>query len=76
MRKHDVALIVPFLAVVLVGPATHAEQSVCGAAAGRGEGPHTPSSTAHLKDDYFWLREKNNPEVIKHLEPRTPTPKR
>ena len=21
-----------------------------------------------LKDDYFWLREKSNPEVIKHLE--------
>src|SRR6478672_8185276 len=21
-----------------------------------------------LKDDYFWLREKNNPEVIKYME--------
>ena len=28
-----------------------------------------PRSTAtRLKDDYFWLREKSNPEVIKYLE--------
>ena len=28
-----------------------------------------PRFTAtRLKDDYFWLREKNNPEVIKYLE--------
>jgi oligopeptidase B len=31
--------------------------------------PHqTPIHGRTLKDDYFWLREKSNPEVIKHLE--------
>ena len=31
--------------------------------------PHTTEIHGYtLKDDYFWLREKTNPEVIKHLE--------
>jgi oligopeptidase B len=31
--------------------------------------PHdTPIHGQTLKDDYFWLREKSNPEVIRHLE--------
>jgi oligopeptidase B len=31
--------------------------------------PHTTEIHGYtLKDDYFWLREKNNPEVIKYLE--------
>jgi oligopeptidase B len=69
MRKHDVALIVPFLAVVLVGPATHAEQSVVAQPPIAAKRPHTTEIHGHtLKDDYFWLREKSNPDVIKYLE--------
>jgi oligopeptidase B len=31
--------------------------------------PHPTNINGHtLKDDYFWLRNKENPEVIKHLE--------
>ena len=31
--------------------------------------PHeTPIHRRTLKDDYFWMRDKSNPEVIKHLE--------
>ena len=29
-----------------------------------------------LEDDYFWLREKSNPEVVTYLEAKTPTPRR
>jgi oligopeptidase B len=31
--------------------------------------PHPTNINGHtLKDDYFWLRDKQNPDVIKHLE--------
>jgi len=31
--------------------------------------PHTTEIHGYtLKDDYFWLREKKNPEVLKYLE--------
>ena len=69
MRKHDVALLVPFLAVALVGPATHAEQSVVAQPPTAAKRPHTTEIHGYtLKDDYFWLREKSNPDVIKYLE--------
>ena len=69
MRKHDVALVVPFLAVALVGPATHAEQSVVAQPPAAAKRPHTTEIHGYtLKDDYFWLREKSNPDVIKYLE--------
>ncbi len=69
MTKHDVALVVPFLAVALVGPATHAEQSVLAQPPTAAKRPHTTEIHGYtLKDDYFWLREKSNPEVIKYLE--------
>ena len=69
MRKHDVALVVPFLAVALVGPATYAEQSVVPQPPTAAKLPHTTEIHGYtLKDDYFWLREKSNPDVIKYLE--------
>ena len=69
MRKHDVALVVPFLAVALVGPATYAEQSVVAQPPTAAKRPHTTEIHGYtLKDDYFWLREKSNPDVIKYLE--------
>ena len=69
MRKHNVALVVPFLAVALVGPVTHAEQSVVAQPPTAAKRPHTTEIHGYtLKDDYFWLREKSNPDVIKYLE--------
>jgi oligopeptidase B len=48
--------------------------------------PHPPAARTVPKelklhgdtriDNYFWLREKSNPEVIRHLRPKTPTPRR
>ena len=68
MTKHEVALVVPILAMALVAPPTHAQQP----------GPPPPVAARHphtteihgytLKDDYFWLRDKANPEVITYLE--------
>ena len=69
MKKHDVALVVPFLAVALAGPSTHAEQAARPQPPVAVKRPHTTEIHGYtLKDDYFWLREKSNPEVIKHLE--------
>ena len=69
MKKHDVALVVPFLAVALAGPSTHAEQASCRSHRSATKRPHTTEIHGYtLKDDYFWLREKSNPEVIKYLE--------
>ena len=69
MTKQNVALVVPFLAVALVGPATHAEQAPRTQPPVAAKRPHTTEIHGYtLKDDYFWLREKSNPEVIKYLE--------
>ncbi len=69
MTKQHVALVVPFLAVALVGPATHAEQAPRTQPPVAAKRPHTTEIHGYtLKDDYFWLREKSNPEVIKYLE--------
>ena len=69
MTKHDVALVVPFLAVALAGASTHAGQTVLPQPPMATKRPHTTEIHGYtLKDDYFWLREKSNPEVIKYLE--------
>ncbi len=74
MKKHDVALV---LAVALTAPSAFARQLIS-----RSDGivsavqapiaakkPHTTTIHGYtLKDDYFWLREKSNPDVIKYLE--------
>jgi oligopeptidase B len=69
MTKHDVALVVPFLAVALAGASTHAWQSVLPQPPMATKRPHTTEIHGYtLKDDYFWLREKSNPDVVKYLE--------
>jgi oligopeptidase B len=68
MKRHDVALVLPILAVALVAPATEARQAVQQPPVATKK-PHTTEIHGYtLKDDYFWLREKSNPEVLKHLE--------
>ena len=69
MTKHEVALVVPFLAVALAGSATHAGQSVLPQPPMAAKRPHTTEIHGYtLTDDYFWLREKSNPDVINYLE--------
>src|SRR3954470_22295957 len=67
MKKNDVAFAITLTAASLVAPSTQAQQSAAPPVAVRK--PH--STEIHgltLKDDYFWLREKSNPEVIAYLE--------
>ena len=69
MTKHDVALVVPFLAVALVGPADARRAGGPPQPPVAAKSPHTTEIHGYtLKDDYFWLREKSNPEVIAYLE--------
>jgi oligopeptidase B len=68
MKKHDVALMVPLLAAALAAPA-HAQQASPMQPPVAAKNPHTTEIHGYtLKDDYFWLRDKSNPEVIKYLE--------
>ena len=69
MTKHEVALVVPILAMALVAPPTQAQQAGPPQPPAAARRPHTTEIHGYtLKDDYFWLREKANPEVIKYLE--------
>ena len=68
MRRQEIAFLIPIVAAALSAPAILARQSA----------PEPPiaakkprSFEIHgytLKDDYFWLREKSSPEVVKYLE--------
>ena len=69
MTKHEVALVVPILAMALVAPSTQAQQAGPPQPPAAARRPHTTEIHGYtLKDDYFWLREKANPEVITYLE--------
>jgi oligopeptidase B len=68
VKKHDTALVVSLTAVSLVMPAARAQQSVPQPPVAAKK-QHTVQIHGYtLTDDYFWLREKSNPEVIKYLE--------
>jgi oligopeptidase B len=72
MKKQDVVLVVQCLAVAVGAPSVYAQR----AAQQQPQQPPVAAKKPHttqihgytLKDDYFWLREKSNPEVIKYLE--------
>ena len=69
MTKHEVALVVPILAMALVAPPTQAQQAGPPQPPAAARRPHTTEIHGYtLKDDYFWLRDKTNPEVLKYLE--------
>ena len=69
MRKRDLALVVQCLAVALVAPSIYAQQSAQQQPPLAAKKPHATEIHGYmLEDDYFWLREKSNPEVIKYLE--------
>ena len=70
MKKHDL-LLVASLTAALAAPALNAQQT-----AQTVPQPPVAEKKKHttqihgytLEDDYFWLREKSNPSVIKYLE--------
>ncbi len=66
MKKHDVVLIAA-LTAVLGAPVLEARQTAQPPVAAKKAHP-TRIHGYTLEDDYFWLREKSNPEVIKYLE--------
>ena len=69
MTKHEVALVVPILAMALVAPSTQAQQAGPPQPPAAARRPHATEIHGYtLKDDYFWLRDKANPEVVKYLE--------
>ena len=69
MTKHEVALVVPILAMALVAPSTQAQQAGPPQPPAAARRPHTTEIHGYtLKDDYFWLRDKANPEVVTYLE--------
>jgi oligopeptidase B len=68
MRKQDMALLIPVVAVALSAPAALARQSTQEPPMAAKKPRATEIHGVTLKDDYFWLREKSNPEVVKYLE--------
>src|SRR5512145_579843 len=67
MKTRHPALVVPLVAAALAAPALLAQEGVQPPVAMKK--PHT--TQVHgltLTDNYFWLREKGSPEVIKYLE--------
>ena len=68
MKKREVALVVPCLAAVLAGPTPHAQTSAPTPPVAARKAHTTSIHGYTLTDDYFWLREKSNPEVVKYLE--------
>jgi oligopeptidase B len=68
MKKHDAALVVSLTTLALVATTTGAQQSIPQPPVAAKK-PHTVEIHGYkMKDDYFWLREKSNPDVIKYLE--------
>jgi oligopeptidase B len=66
MKKRDLVLTAS-LSAMLATVTVIAQQAAQPPAAAKQ--PHTtPIHGLTLQDDYFWLREKSNPEVIKYLE--------
>jgi oligopeptidase B len=68
MRRQDIAFLVPLVAAALSAPTVLARQSAQEPPIAAKKPRTTEIHGYTLKDDYFWLREKSNPEVLKYLE--------
>src|SRR6185295_12703682 len=69
MKRQFTALILAGALVVTLAPALLAQNGAGSQPPMAKKTPHTTDIHGYkLKDDYFWLREKKNPEVIKYLE--------
>jgi oligopeptidase B len=69
MKRFNIALLLQAaLLITLLAPTTLAQSGYKSPPLAK-KMPHTTEIHGYtLKDDYFWLREKTNPEVIKYLE--------
>ena len=68
MNKRHMLLVSPALAVGLLAPPAVGQEAASRPPVAE-KRPHKTEIHGHtLTDDYFWLREKSNPEVIKYLE--------
>ena len=68
MRRQDVAFLIPIVAAALSAPAILARQSAVEPPMAAKKPRSVEIHGYTLKDDYFWLREKSSPEVVKYLE--------
>jgi oligopeptidase B len=68
MRKRHLLLASPVLLAGLLAPAALAQESAPRPPLAEKKPHATRIHELTLEDDYFWLREKTNPEVIKYLE--------
>jgi len=68
MRRQDVAFLIPIVAAALSAPAILARQSALEPPMAAKKPRSVEIHGYTLKDDYFWLREKSSPEVVKYLE--------
>lgn len=67
MKTRRMLLAPPALAIGLLAPGAAAQEPAVPPAASKK--PHEMTSHGHTRvDDYFWMRDKSSPEVIKHLE--------
>jgi oligopeptidase B len=68
MKKQHALVALSMAALTLVAPALSARQAVTQPPVAAKK-PHVTKIHGYtLTDDYFWLREKSNPDVIKYLE--------
>ena len=67
MKRQNAALVVSLLSLAALAPVLRAQQAVAPPAAAKKPHPTTIHGRT-LPDDYFWLREKSNPDVISYLE--------
>jgi len=67
MKRQNAALVVSLLSLAALAPVLRAQQAVAPPAAAKKPHPTTIHGRT-LADDYFWLREKSNPDVISYLE--------
>lgn len=68
MKKMREVLLQPVLAAALLAPAVPAQDTPPQPPVAK-KVPHvTQVNGATLKDDYFWLRDKNDPDVMKYLQ--------
>src|SRR6185503_6686483 len=68
MKRITTALLLQAVLIVALAPATLAQQGAKQPPVAKRVAHTTDIHGYKLKDDYFWLRDKTNPEVIKYLE--------
>jgi oligopeptidase B len=68
MKKQSLALVIALVALALSIPVARAQQATSQPPVAAKKPHATEIHGYKLNDDYFWMREKGNPEVTKYLE--------